>query len=66
MTRTRRSLSVTLGLEQEEAEAFDERLDTLQNVYWGGAKSRNELLQWLMQFAIRFHWARIKQGLGPT
>lgn len=41
-------------------------MDTLQNVYWGGAKSRNELLQWLLQFSIRFHWNRIKQGLGPT
>lgn len=66
MTRTRRSLSVTFGFEEEEAVAFDERLDTFQNVYWKGTKSRNELLQWLMEFSIRFHWNRIKQGLGPT
>jgi hypothetical protein len=64
--RTRRNFSITWGLDDEAARALDDKLDLLQNVYFGGTRSRNELLLYLFQFGLNFHWSRAKQGKGPT
>ena len=65
-SRTKRSFSVTLGLDDDGATALDSKIDFLQNAYFGGTKTRNELVGYLFQFAVSFHWARVKAGIGPT
>jgi len=64
-TRTRRNFSITLGLNEEAARSLDKKLDFLQNVYFGATKSRAELLIYLWNFGLNFHWGRAKNGLGP-
>jgi hypothetical protein len=62
----RRYTSITHYFEDDAAKVWDKRLDELQVAYFAGQKSRYQMLDWLLQFAVRFHWQRFLQGIGPS
>lgn len=66
MARTRRNFSITWGMDDDEARAIDEKLDYLQNGYFKGQKTRNEMILYFFRFGLNIHWARLKSGKGPT
>lgn len=61
-----RSFSVTFRLSAIGAKALDEKLDAIQNQYFEGNKSRNQVLQWLLRDSVNLHYERLRQGQGPT
>ncbi len=60
-----RAFNIVLRLSEEGAEVMDDQLSSLQNWYFRAKYTRSGMLQYLLKFAVRHHWSRLKRGLGP-
>jgi len=49
-----------------QAEAFDEELDAIHNVGFGGERTFSSTLAFLLTDAVEFHYKRIQKGIAPT